>query len=76
MSKVFLPIDEAFSVESHLADMVVSGGLEVGDSAPDLPIQKKVLHAGRGDLPKFTNGTKVLILRILMSSSSYICSCC
>lgn len=29
------------------------------DSAPDLPIQKKVLHAGRGDLPKFTNGTKV-----------------
>ena len=33
--------------------------MEVGEEAPDLPIQKKVLHAGRGDLPKFTNGTKV-----------------
>ena len=76
MSKVFLPIDEAFSVSSHLADMVVSGGLEVGDSAPDLPIQKKVLHAGRGDLPKFTNGTKVHILQILVSSNTFICSCC
>ena len=28
-------------------------------SVPDLPIQKKVLHAGKGDLPKFADGTKV-----------------
>ena len=27
--------------------------------APDLPIQKKVLHAGKGNLPKFADGTKV-----------------
>jgi len=29
-------------------------------SVPDLPIQKKVLHAGKGDLPKFADGTKVI----------------
>lgn len=28
-------------------------------SIPDLPIQKKVLHAGKGNLPKFADGTKV-----------------
>ena len=28
-------------------------------SVPDLPIQKKVLHAGKGNLPKFADGTKV-----------------
>jgi len=28
--------------------------------APDLPIQKKVLHAGKGNLPKFADGTKVI----------------
>ena len=30
-------------------------------SVPDLPIQKKVLHAGKGNLPKFADGTKVTI---------------
>jgi len=29
-------------------------------SVPDLPIQKKVLHAGKGNLPKFADGTKVI----------------
>jgi hypothetical protein len=26
---------------------------------PSLPIQKKVLHAGRGELPEYKDGTKV-----------------
>ena len=26
---------------------------------PDLPIQKKILHSGRGDIPEYTDGTKV-----------------
>ena len=26
---------------------------------PSLPIQKKVLHAGRGEVPQFKHGTKV-----------------
>jgi hypothetical protein len=30
---------------------------------PSLPIQKKVLHAGRGDLPEYKDGTKVCIFR-------------
>ena len=25
----------------------------------DLPIQKKILHSGRGDIPEYTDGTKV-----------------
>ena len=56
--------------------MVVSGGLEVGEEAPDLPIQKKVLHAGRGDLPKFTNGTKVRSISTISHSIYCFCSCC
>ena len=32
---------------------------EISSSNPSLPIQKKVIHAGRGDLPKFKDGTKV-----------------
>ena len=26
---------------------------------PNLPIQKKVLHSGRGEIPQFPDGTKV-----------------
>ena len=26
---------------------------------PNLPIQKKVLHAGKGEIPNFKHGTKV-----------------
>ncbi len=29
---------------------------------PSLPIQKKVLHAGRGELPEYKDGTKVPVL--------------
>jgi len=32
---------------------------EISSNNPSLPIQKKVIHAGRGDLPKFKDGTKV-----------------
>ena len=28
-------------------------------SNTDLPIQKKILHSGRGDIPEYTDGTKV-----------------
>ena len=36
------------------ADMVVSG-----QPGHELPIQKKVLHSGRGELPQYKQGTKV-----------------
>ena len=36
-------------------------------SVPDLPIQKKVLHAGKGNLPKFADGTKVTLTHSLMT---------
>ncbi len=32
---------------------------------PSLPIQKKVLHAGRGELPEYKDGTKVLLRAVL-----------
>ena len=32
---------------------------DISSTNPTLPIQKKVLHAGKGDLPKFKLGTKV-----------------
>lgn len=44
-----------------IADMAEEEGEEVSPSSsdPSLPIQKRVVHAGRGDLPKFADGTKV-----------------
>jgi len=38
---------------------VIGGMVSATSSDPSLPIQKKVLHAGRGDLPIFKAGTKV-----------------
>jgi hypothetical protein len=32
---------------------------------PSLPIQKKVMHAGRGELPEYKDGTKVLLRAVL-----------
>jgi len=32
---------------------------DISSSDPSLPIQKKVLHAGKGDIPSFKPGTKV-----------------
>ena len=43
-----------------IADMAEEEGEEAPRSSdPSLPIQKRVVHAGRGDLPKFADGTKV-----------------
>lgn len=39
--------------------MVNSESSEELSSAPHLPIQKKLIHAGRGEFPKFIDGTKV-----------------
>jgi hypothetical protein len=32
---------------------------------PSLPIQKKVLHAGKGEVPDYKDGTKVNIWEVL-----------
>jgi len=32
---------------------------EISSNDPSLPIQKKVLHAGKGEIPQFKHGTKV-----------------
>ena len=41
---------------------------------PNIGIHKKVLHAGKGDVPNYVNGTKVLfVLRPLVQVRPYFC---
>ena len=44
--------------ESKMGEVEEEEGQEASTD-PSLPIQKKVLHAGRGEVPDYKDGTKV-----------------